>query len=116
MKAVPVDVFLQGSYAEEISEQEDGPKGPIYIARYRKMPGCLAQGRTRTEALVTLRGTREPYIRAMHDAGANLPLPDFDSTPSVFIGGLTLTAGSTPLTPEPTEGDLVPREPELELA
>lgn len=77
----PIEFYLNGRYAIEVIT-EDLPIGhqPVVVARYRNMPGCMAQAGSRDAAVAGLQRATEPYIRALYAAGIPLPDPDEGET------------------------------------
>jgi predicted RNase H-like HicB family nuclease len=52
-------------------------KGEWWTARVPSLPGCVAHGRTRQEALSRMRRLLYPWIKGLEEAGRPVP-PDID--------------------------------------
>lgn len=57
---------------ERVTDEE----GTYYVARYAELPGLMADGETRAEAIVQLYQAFDDYIRAHIEWGDPIPLPD----------------------------------------
>ncbi len=66
------------SYAIEVQEDEAGGE-VCFIASHPELPGCMAQGRTRREALESLAEARELYLHSLINDGLPIPLPQSQS-------------------------------------
>lgn len=56
-----------------LDQTTDG--NPIYLARALELPGCLAQGKTSGEALMSLIDARIDYIESLLEDGLPVPRP-----------------------------------------
>lgn len=67
-----VERYMALGYAIEIVQDECGGS-PCFLASNPELPGCMAQGATRWEAVNNLADARRDYIRALLDAGLEVP-------------------------------------------
>ncbi len=61
-------------YVVEI-EEDDCNGRPCFVATHPELPGCMANGKTRGEALKNLEEARSDYIRILLKRGLEVPLP-----------------------------------------
>ena len=103
---IPLSVYLEGSYTEEIVVKHQPDGRTVYVGRYRSMPNCVVQADSEPAAL---RALRKPYIEKLYNAGHDLPLPDFPprKKPGATIGSVFLYDD---LKPGPPEGQELPPE------
>lgn len=76
MSPVTLEQALQGEYELDWRETEVEDGETIVEAWYVKMPGCIAQGATKDEAIQKLDRLREPYLRKLDEIGSEIPAPD----------------------------------------
>jgi len=62
-------------YNHRVWSEETTEGRPIYVARTLELEGCLAQGRTREEALANLLDARTEYIYSLLVDGLPVPPP-----------------------------------------
>ena len=60
-------------YRVVLEVDEDG----MFVARVPSLPGCLSEGRTRTEALANIREAIEGYLESLEAHGEPIP-PSID--------------------------------------
>ncbi len=60
-------------YRVLIEQDEDG----IFIAEVPSLPGCISQGKTRTEAIKNIQEAIEAYIESLKDHNEPIP-PSID--------------------------------------
>ena len=65
---------LVPEYLVDIQEDEAGGK-VCFVASHPELPGCMAQGWTREEAVRSLAEARELYLRALARDGLPIPEP-----------------------------------------
>lgn len=53
---------------------EDG----FWVAECPSLPGCISQGRTRTEAITNIREAIEAYVAVLEEDGLDVPEERFD--------------------------------------
>ncbi len=56
-------------YRVVIEQDEDG----VYVAEVPAMPGCISQGRTRTEAIDNIKEAITAYIESLEAHGEPVP-------------------------------------------
>ena len=54
-----------------IERDEDG----VFVAECPNLPGCISQGKTRTEALTNIRDAIQGYLASLEKHGDPLPPP-----------------------------------------
>lgn len=54
-----------------LEQDEDG----IYVAECPTLPGCISQGKTRTEALANIRDAISGYLASLEKHGEPVPPP-----------------------------------------
>jgi predicted RNase H-like HicB family nuclease len=67
--------YLTMPYAVEVQEEETTDGGHCFVAFHPELPGCMAHGDSREEALENLREAKELYISALLDRDVEVPLP-----------------------------------------
>jgi predicted RNase H-like HicB family nuclease len=88
----PVEVYLEGRY-RTVTQKSSGATGsPLWVAFLATLPGCMVQAETEPAAVKKLEQVREPFIRALYEAGAELPMPD--SIPDMVILGSVIRMAS----------------------
>jgi antitoxin HicB len=55
-----------------IEQDEDG----VFIAEVPALPGCLSQGRTRTEAIENIKEAIAAYLESLNAHSEPIPSPD----------------------------------------
>lgn len=68
---------LTPRYSVRIEEDEAGGK-QCFVASHPDLPGCMAQGWTREEAVRSLDEAREMYLRSLERDGLPIPEPQQD--------------------------------------
>lgn len=58
-------------YRVWIEQDENG----IFVAKVPSLPGCISQGRTRQEALESIREAMELYLESLQEHNDPLPPP-----------------------------------------
>jgi len=58
-------------YRVLIQQDEDG----VFVAEVAGLPGCIAQGMTRSEALVNVEEALEAYLESLQAQGEPVPPP-----------------------------------------
>lgn len=58
-----------GKYRVVIEPDEDG----VYIAEVPSLPGCISQGRTRTEAIDNIKEAITAYLESLEAHGEPIP-------------------------------------------
>lgn len=61
-------------YKKTVWREED-EKGPYFMAEIKELPGCLADGDTRSEALFNLKDAFDSYIEVSLEVGRDIPEP-----------------------------------------
>lgn len=56
-------------YRVTIAQDEDG----IYVARCPSLPGCVSQGKTRSEALANIKDAIHGYLKSLKKHGEPVP-------------------------------------------
>lgn len=58
-------------YRVIIEQDEDG----VFVAEVPSLPGCISQGKTRTEALANIKEAMEGYLESLREHGEPVPPP-----------------------------------------
>jgi predicted RNase H-like HicB family nuclease len=61
-------------YRVILEQDEDG----IYVVEVPALPGCLSQGKTRSEALENIKEAIALYLESLTAAGEPIPSPSFE--------------------------------------
>ena len=69
-------------YRVYFEQDEDG----VFVATCPALPGCVTQGRTRTEAAQNIREAIEGYLRSLKKHGDPVPPSIFEEVIEVAIG------------------------------
>lgn len=72
--------YLSGGYVIEVTSERTSDTDRVVVARYQKMPGCIAHGTNEEEAVAKLEAMRRAYIKARLERGADVPEPDFEAS------------------------------------
>jgi predicted RNase H-like HicB family nuclease len=64
-----------------IEPDEDG----IFVVECPTLPGCISQGKTRTEAIANIRDAISGYIASLEKHGEPVPLPITEEVVEVSI-------------------------------
>ncbi|HET7274146.1 MAG TPA: type II toxin-antitoxin system HicB family antitoxin [Longimicrobiaceae bacterium] len=62
---------VEMQYRVWIEQDENG----IFVAKVPSLPGCISQGRTRQEALESIREAMELYLESLQEHNDPLPPP-----------------------------------------
>jgi predicted RNase H-like HicB family nuclease len=63
-------------YWEVVFREVDDHGHIFYVALHPELEGCVAQGATPDEAVASLEGARELYLRVLRQQGIPVPEPD----------------------------------------
>ena len=66
--------YMRLPYATRVARDQCGDE-PCFLALHPELPGCMAQGSTRQEALTNLRAARADYIQSLLDDQLPVPMP-----------------------------------------
>ena len=66
-----LDYYLSLKYPASVYQDEDGD----YILEVDDLPGCLADGKTPSEAFENLREAKRSWMESRHAAGLEIPEP-----------------------------------------
>ncbi|RMF12742.1 MAG: type II toxin-antitoxin system HicB family antitoxin [Candidatus Dadabacteria bacterium] len=64
-----------------LEQDEDG----IFVAECPALPGCIAQGETRDEALRNIQDAIEGYLHSLREHDEPIPPPIYEETVEVAI-------------------------------
>ena len=78
--------LAQLAWTYYIFEDQLTTGGPVYVAQVAFLPGCMAQGVTRDEAISDLEVAKVSYIESMLDDGLPVPRPTETHSDSVSVG------------------------------
>ncbi len=92
MSRLPLETYLDGSYAEEVTVRITEDDELVYAARYSRLPDCATEASSADEALAALRRQKERYIQSLFEAGSDIPEPDFPGEPSVSVGSVVVVS------------------------
>jgi predicted RNase H-like HicB family nuclease len=67
-------------YRVILEQDEDG----IYVVEVPALPGCLSQGKTRSEALENIKEAIALYLESLAAAGEAVPPPSFEEMVEVM--------------------------------
>ena len=51
----------------------------FWVAEVPSLPGCVSQGKTKSEAIANIREAVQGWIESAQDRGLNIPAEDFDT-------------------------------------
>ena len=60
---------VSAQYRVIIEQDEDG----VYVAEVPSLPGCVSQGNTRSEALVSIKDAIAGYLTSLRERGEPVP-------------------------------------------
>ncbi len=69
------DEAISDSFTVILTEDTDTDGYPCLVATHPELEGCLAQGRTREEALANLADARSVFIKSLEESGIEIPRP-----------------------------------------
>jgi antitoxin HicB len=70
-----------GKYRVIVETDEDG----IYVAEVPALPGCISQGRTRTEAIENIKEAIAVYLESLDAHGEPIPPPISEEIVEVMV-------------------------------
>jgi antitoxin HicB len=70
-----------GKYRVIVEPDEDG----IYVAEVPTLPGCISQGRTRTEAIENIKEAIAVYLESLDAHGEPIPPPISEEIVEVMV-------------------------------
>jgi predicted RNase H-like HicB family nuclease len=70
-----------GKYRVIVEPDEDG----VYVAEVPALPGCISQGRTRTEAIENIKEAIAVYLESLDAHGEPIPPPISEEIVEVVI-------------------------------
>lgn len=73
------------SYVTIVVEDEDTARCPCFIAFHPELEGCLAQGRTASEAIENLKEASDLYVESLREDGLDIPPPQTTVTQTVGV-------------------------------
>jgi len=97
--------YVDLAYRVIFTDDETTDGHPIVVAEHPELPGCMAHGSNREEALQALADARRAYIESLIEDGLTVPLPEPTQTDSGDASE-TVTArvsAGTPVQRQPTE-------------
>ena len=70
-----IDELMRLPYSIQIAQEETTDGGICFTASHPELPGCMAHGDTKAEALTNLTEARRLYLQALVKRGLPLPRP-----------------------------------------
>lgn len=74
-----IDDYLTRRYTTVVRRDSDDQGNSGFVARVAELPGCVAQGATRVEALENLDEAMRAWLEVAVSRGAEIPVPKDDS-------------------------------------
>jgi predicted RNase H-like HicB family nuclease len=68
-------------YRVLVEPDEDG----VYVAEVPALPGCISQGRTRTEAIANIKEAIAAYLESLNAHGDPIPPPISEEVVEVLV-------------------------------
>ena len=75
-----IEELMHLPYAVEIAQEHTTDGGMCFSASHPELPGCMAHGDTKAEALANLAEARRLYLEALIKRGLSIPYPAAKTT------------------------------------
>lgn len=107
-------------YLTVVQEDKTTAGSQIFVAAHPELPDCLAQGKTRKDALSELADARELYILSLLEDGLDVPRPEatmtgirpVDNTVSGWVVTFTGVGGIQKETSDDSDNQIEEGDPE----